>query len=356
MGAKLPQDTPTIAAIYEKWALQNSPPRPYLGASIIGEACERKLWYSFRWSAQEIFDGRMLRLFDTGQKEEARVVKDLRDVGIKVWDIDDRTGEQFRVSAIYGHAGGGMDAVGKGFIEAPKTIHVIEIKTHNEKSFRKLQSEGVEKSKPMHYAQMTLYMRWNDLDRAFYIARNKDTDELYGERVTLVPRHAEILEERAARIIFAPKPLPKISDDPAWYECKFCPAYSICHGKKIPPASCRTCVHATPEKDGDGRWTCALRRIDLSIDDQRKGCESHRFIPGLIPYKQTDASGEENWIEYEVTHKGETKKIRNGPHGHDSYESTELHFSAPAAFFDQETADMRRNFDARLKGFEPCAA
>ena len=35
-------------------------PRPYLGASSIGEACSRKLWYRLRW-VRELFDAAALK-------------------------------------------------------------------------------------------------------------------------------------------------------------------------------------------------------------------------------------------------------------------------------------------------------
>ena len=36
--------------------------RTHLGASLIGKACERALWYDFRWTTKAKFPGRVLRL------------------------------------------------------------------------------------------------------------------------------------------------------------------------------------------------------------------------------------------------------------------------------------------------------
>jgi len=82
--------------------------KPYLpatiGGSTIGHKCERYLWYRFRWAASpERFDGRMLRLFETGHLEEARMVGWLRDAGCVVHDIDPATGRQWKVLALGGH-------------------------------------------------------------------------------------------------------------------------------------------------------------------------------------------------------------------------------------------------------------
>src|SRR5690606_11406742 len=89
----------------------------------------------------------------------------------------------------------------------------------------------------------------------------------------------------------------------------------ICHERKAPLVSCRTCAHATPEMDGDGRWSCALHQADIPSHIERNGCDGHRFIPALLPWRAVDASPEENWVEYE-------NGARNG--GPDGMTSEEL--------------------------------
>jgi len=255
--------------------------RPHLGASLIGHACERYLWLTFRWVDAKKFPGRMLRLFETGQLEEARFVRNLRRIGIEVHDVTP-DGKQWRVSDLGGHFGGSMDGAGVGFVEAPKTWHVLEFKTHNDKSFADLQKNGVQKAKPQHYAQMQVYMGLTGMERAFYLAVNKNTDELYSERVDFDPVEFAKLKARAERVINANEPPLRCSNDPSWYVCKLCSFHENCHGNKPPKASCRTCAHATPEMDGDSRWSCAHHNADIPLDVQRKGCEHHRFIPVLL--------------------------------------------------------------------------
>lgn len=351
--AALPEKTElqTVTAIYDAWAKRNDePPRAYLGGSVIGRECERALWYAFRWCANEKFDGRMLRLFDRGQREEAVFVADLRAIGAKVIEVDPATGKQFRFTAVAGHAGGSMDAVAVGLPDAPKTWHVCEFKTHNAKSFAVLVKDGVQKAKPEHYAQMQLYMRWAQLTRALYLAVNKDTDELYAERVHFDAEFAERLEAKAERVIFAPEPPPGISADPAFYKCKFCPASAVCHTAKLPPASCRTCLHATPERDGDGRWSCAKWGADIPADAQRAGCEHHRFIPALLKRwgDATDASEAEGWVEYTAP---DGYVFRNGPSGPNSFTSSELAGAGnPATLRDGFVTQMRAEFGAKIIG------
>lgn len=303
----------TVERIYRSYENRQRTelPRGYLGASRLGDPCDRRLWLEFRMAiATQSFSGRMLRLFDTGHREEPRIVADLRAIGCEVIDVDTSTGEQFRFKAVFGHVGGGMDAAIHKLPEAPATWHVGEFKTHNAKSFAHLIANGVASSKPMHAAQMQLYMRWSRMTRACYIAKNKDTDELYMERLSYDEEAASRLEQRAERIVFAPHPPERISEKPDWYQCKLCPAADLCHGSAMPAVNCRTCMHATPEKDGDGRWSCALHKRDLSRAGQLDGCADHVYLPNLMPreFKPVDASPGENWVEYEVG----GGKVRNG--------------------------------------------
>jgi hypothetical protein len=99
--AELPEPpTPTLSAIYASFeARQGDGFRDHLGASLIGKSCARALWYDFRWATPARHTGRILRLFETGQLEEARLVRDLRATGATVLEVDPETGRQFRVEA-----------------------------------------------------------------------------------------------------------------------------------------------------------------------------------------------------------------------------------------------------------------
>jgi hypothetical protein len=265
--------------------------RPHLGASLIGHACERFLWMTFRWVDSKKFSGRMLRLFETGQLAEARFVKNLRRIGVEVHDVMP-DGSQWRVSDLGGHFGGSMDGACVGLPEAPKTWHVLEFKTHNDKSFADLLKNGVRKAKPQHFAQMQVYMGYTGMDRAMYMAVNKNNDELYMERVDFDPVEFAKLKARAERVIKANEPPLRCSNDPSWYVCKMCDFHEHCHGEKAPQVNCRTCAHSTAEMDGDGRWSCSLAGtspVTIPVPVQRNGCQSHRYIPILLERFATQA-------------------------------------------------------------------
>lgn len=294
--AILPQiQSRTAAAIEAAWEeAQNPRHDATMRCSKIGDSCDRALWMAFRWAREpERFEGRMLRLFETGNIEEDRIVDDLRRIGCQVEAIDPISGRQFEVTFCAGHLTGHTDGEVHKVPEAVRTLHLLEAKSHNEKSFTALRKEGVEKSKPVHYAQMQIYMHGRSLTRALYVAVNKNTDEIYTERVEYDVAFALQIVARAERLIRAPNP-PGL--------CAWCPPWCAVKEAAWSPRNCRTCMFSTPHLDGDARWTCDRAKNwgphDLTLDEQRVGCGAHRYIPALVPGEQTDV--ERNAIIYRM--------------------------------------------------------
>lgn len=346
--AALPQPQHTLAqAIYglHEQREADEQARPYLGASVLGEPCDRRLWMAFRWVARERFGGRMLRLFETGHREEARVLDEMRALGLEVWDRQ-ADGRQFGVSACAGHFRGHLDAVVRGLPEAPKTPHLVDVKTVNAKKFKDLLRDGFRKTYPKYHAQGTVYCGLNGLERAAFVFVCKDDDTIHVERFEFDNAEFERLMARAARIIFAPEPPTGISRDAAWHECKFCPFHTHCHGTAAPAPTCRSCAHVTPERDGDGRWSCALHGHGPRVDEQRHGCAGHRVIPILLSNwaEQTDVAGDAVIYRNKLT----GAEFANGEPTA-GYSSAELHACADKrAIGAQETDALRHEFDGRV--------
>ena len=331
--------TSAIFAQYERMAERGG--RPHLGASEIGHECERYLWLSFRWTKDAIFEGRMLRLFATGNQQESRLVADLRSIGCTVSDAD-QDGQQWRYSAIGGHFGGSMDAAVLGIPEAPKTWHVAEFKTSNTKGFAALTKSGVKRTKPQHYAQMQMYMGWSGMDRALYMVVCKDTDELYSERIEFDRAYFEQMLARAKRIINDQAPGVKMLADS--YSCKYCRFQQVCHGTEAPQVNCRTCCHSTPEQTGNGTWSCARDKQDMTTSNQRKGCADHRHIPQLLEQfaEVIDAPGD-NVIRY-------TNKITGAEFVQPTYSSQEITDCADKSQLgDKFTDELKSIFAAEVK-------
>jgi PD-(D/E)XK nuclease superfamily len=297
--------------------------RPHLGASLIGEQCERRLWYTFRWAGREAIDGRMLRLFETGELAEARFVSDLRSIGVEVHDKAP-DGSQWRVTAHGGHFGGSMDGAGTN-VPGSEGWHVFEFKTHSAKNFSGLVKNGVAKHKPLHLAQTMIYMGLTGMGRALYLACNKDTDELYSEIIDYDQAAFDRLMAKALRVIAASEPPARISEKPDWYECRFCPHKAVCHTDALPEVNCRTCAHSTPVVAGGapGAWSCAIGGAPVdTTEGQRRGCAGHRYIPILLERTAKP-------VDYDQTHRDvvyeadDGKRFANGE-GPASFSSREI--------------------------------
>jgi hypothetical protein len=263
----------------------------------------------------------MLRLFETGNVEEGRIILDLRRIGCTVWDQDPATDKQFRYVALSGHLSGGLDGVVTGLPEAPRTAHLLECKTHNARSFKDLTKLGVGGAKPGHLAQMQVLCKLADLSRWCYIAVNKDTDEIYMERGEFDPQLAERWMSRAHEAIFSPEPPERVSDSPDWHECARCPFKALCHGTDAPRPNCRTCAHATPVDDG--AWECARWQQIIPQDAQRIGCEQHRYIPALMAsFAELESHDEDT--DYTVWR----NKLTGGTFDQPRYSSLEIYQAA----------------------------
>lgn len=300
-----PATSATVRAIYAAYEDANaSREGRSISVSTLAEECQRKLWYDFRWtSPQEKVDGRTLRIFETGNLEEDRWIDNLRMIGCEVMDQDgtDRDGNprQIMVEACGGHVRGYLDSEILGLPEAPKTIHVGEIKSHNAKSFAKLVKDGVKESKPLHFGQLQTYMHLRGRDRGIYLAVCKDTDELYAERLHLDIEYVIRLLARAQRIIDASDPPPKLHEDQTSkmaFACGWCKHLPICHESAWPRVNCRTCLYSTPEVGGS--WSCARFSKPLSFEEQAEGCAAHLTLPGLVDGEQIDCDEANETVTY----------------------------------------------------------
>lgn len=306
----------TAAAILKAYEVDEEWQRPHLGASEIGdEKCHRALWYSFRWASKPQFDGRKRRLMRRGDIEEEWLKNDLRYIGITVLDedpdqpVDPETGKrpQFSYRAVNGHFGGSCDGKVLGVIEAPKTWHVLEAKSVKSTRHANLVKHGCEKAEPGIWVQCQCYMHGFGPTRCLLLAVNKDTDEIFQQRIRYDPAVATSAEAVAELVIYSDVPPERISNDPTWFVCKFCDFREICHKDNTDALvrSCRTCVSGVPKPDG--MWHCSqdsrpeLGRLGassinlspvLDIDAQRTGCDVHLFLPELLPGRLVD--GDDN--------------------------------------------------------------
>ena len=288
-------------------AAQHWRPRPYLGMSGIGESCARKLWYQWRWCKAVRFNALTLKRFAGGDAAEAVVIKRLRMVdGLTVLAVDPKTGYQHAMSDLGGHYKGHADGLVLGLIQAPKSWHVLEVKESEKfNDLVKLKRDVGEKAalkkwNETYYAQAQSYMHYLDCDRHYLICATPGVRDWVSVRTDYSKSFSEQLGLKASRIVFADTPPERISDDPCWYQCRWCDYSDICHDKEFQQINhnCRTCMFSTPLING--QWKCEKYNSVLDYEQQLHGCDYHRLIPDLVGGEQIDAANDGAWILYKL--------------------------------------------------------
>lgn len=213
------------------------PPRDYLGASIIGEQCERKLYYSFNNAPRKPFNAATLYRFTDGHRTEDLIIERLRKVpGLEVWDRQD-DGGQIGGKLLDGKFGWHVDGIVRGLYQAPKTAHLLEVKCVNLKKFEELKKLKITQGEKqalqiwdmVYYAQQILYMELLDLTRAYMIVATPGGREMISCRTNANPIMAKALLEKARRIIDATSEPMRISNDRSFFKCKWCDFSDTCH-------------------------------------------------------------------------------------------------------------------------------
>jgi len=220
--AEIINEVSTIAALdlyYETHHVQ----RRRLGISQIGHKCRRYLWYKHHGYDESAIPGRVLRLFQLGNIIEDHIAEDLAKAGVIVGK------RQYPVEFTLGGItlSGSIDGVVEGLIESSKP-HVWECKTVGSKYWSKLKKNGYEQYNEQYKAQIHAYMLGTGLKRAFVTAYNKDTSELYQERIKL---NREWIVDKLADVfnVICQESIPERECPRAdWYEAKWCCFYGEC--------------------------------------------------------------------------------------------------------------------------------
>ncbi|TGQ19281.1 oxidoreductase [Mesorhizobium sp. M00.F.Ca.ET.217.01.1.1] len=295
--APIPQPTArTVRAIYHAYEAANEH-FDSLGISVgeIGGECDRALYYALRWASRpEEIIGRKLSIFRTGDRWEEVLVSDLERIGVEVYD------QQDRIRLLDGHVRGKIDGKAIGIPEAPKTEHLCEFKSSNDKSFKEIVKLGCKVAKPLHYGQCQIGMHYFGLSRCLYLVVNKNDDERYAERIEYDAEYCMRQLARCERIITADEPPVRICENTNMPPCLFCKHKAVCHEDAFPRVSCRTCLHSTPEMGGDGHWSCARWSKPLSVDEQKAACPAHLHLPSMVPGALIETNEEAETITYQL--------------------------------------------------------
>jgi len=191
-------------------------PRQYLGLSEIGHKCPRWLWYAHHNTQSKPVEGRIIRLFRTGNIIEDAIISDLESIGIEVTD------RQREVEIVNG------DIVLKGHIDGIVSGQLLEIKSAGEKYFKQLLKVGYEKWNPKYKAQAHVYMVLCDLEECMVVVENKNDSNLYIETLKLDRDYVTKLLIDVFAAITLPEPPERICPDVSWYESKCCKYQEVC--------------------------------------------------------------------------------------------------------------------------------
>ncbi len=107
------------------------------------------------------------------------------------------------------------------------------------------------------------------LQYGLYLIENKNDSGLIVKIVELDWHYGAELQKKAEGIIFAKEPPPRISENPAAYDCTYCHQKGICHNGEVPEKNCRSCRNAMPTNDAT--WTCSIYGV-IPPDFIRTGC------------------------------------------------------------------------------------
>ena len=184
--------------------------------------------------------------------------------------------DQWTYTDASGHAVAKLDGVVKGVPGAEKTVHTLEIKSSNLKGFLAVQKQGVQKAKPLHYAQMQMGLMLGGFTSALYVMICKDDEALYTERVKFDAEAVAGLTELLRQLIEAEYAPMRISESQDAWECKYCDHKSVCWKVIEPVKNCRMCVHS--KANGIGGWECLHHDALLDQQQQLEGCPAWQTI------------------------------------------------------------------------------
>ncbi len=137
--------------------------------------------------------------------------------------------------------------------------------------------QGLEKSKPKHWSQINIYGYYEKLQYGLYLIENKNDSDITIEIVKLDWALGQALEAKAWEIINSRTPPARISNEPSYFDCKFCSFREICHYKAKVEHNCRSCRYSVPTKDAS--WTCDKFGL-IPPEFVKIGCNQHISING----------------------------------------------------------------------------
>lgn len=212
-------------------AEQKEEPRKYLGASIVGHECERRVQYEYMVTqgmieSNTFFAPRIKRVLDRGNVYEERAIKWLTGAGFSF------SGRQHQFDDFASRFAGHCDGIITDGVCCGITYPCLwECKCLQDKSYKAIIKDGLKKYSEPYWVQVHVYMAYLGLDRCMYTVVNANTMELYHFVVELDLSVARQARNRVERIINATamgEMVPRCTSDKNYFVCKWCDYSSDC--------------------------------------------------------------------------------------------------------------------------------
>lgn len=213
---------------------RETPPRNYLGASILGNPCSRQIQWNYEQVEKDEgkgFSGQTLRIFEAGHSFEDMAIGWIREAGIDL-KTEKEDGSQFGFSVAQGKIAGHIDGV---ILDGPSKWQypmLWECKSANQKKFNEFRNNGLESTNQTYAAQVAIYQAYMKLENpALFTVVNKNTCELYHEVIPFNNELAQRISDKAANILSAVQSstlMPRVANNSDYYFCRWCDFYERC--------------------------------------------------------------------------------------------------------------------------------
>lgn len=212
---------------------KNEKKRDYIGASSLGGACARQIQMEYISDDTEDFSAKTLRIFELGNKIEEMVRDELIASGFYLECEFSRTNPERKLSfscaggLVRGHVDGIIYGHSGEEFEDFKFPFIWECKSVNSKNWVRLKKHGAKKAFPKYAAQGALYQAYMEMTEnpVLFTFVNKDNCEIHYEFVDFDCELAQEVSDKAYYIVKNTNSgnlMPKISDDPENFNCRFC--------------------------------------------------------------------------------------------------------------------------------------
>jgi hypothetical protein len=224
-----PINTAINAALERIVARTERPREQYLGASILGHECLRRIQYE--WWCRSEFPAQDRERFERGHYFEERMRRHLIAAGFKFAPL-----KAYEFTAVGGTMRGHVDGIIVHGPDLPGAYVIYpliwEHKCLKATSYREIERDGLEKKHTNYLMQVALYQAYlNITNPALFTVTNADTCEWLHFFVPFDAERAQLWSDRAANIIAATRAnelLPRGFSDPEKFPCKQCPFKERC--------------------------------------------------------------------------------------------------------------------------------